>query len=281
MSQMDKTLFITDLDGTLLSDDSKVSRKSVELLNEALAKGAMISVATARTPSTVDHLLRDVKLNLPLIVMTGAALWNPSTGLFSESVAMGKDSVAAIFSILRKHQLPAFIYCLRDDKIHVYHMGPLSEVERDFLSERINSKYKVFHIPEEGDTEISEAPEDVSLFFAMQPSTKIYSAYHEIKECVVCNPIAYHDFRGEEFANLEIFAPGASKAEALKLLKKISGADRIVAFGDNMNDIPMLREADVAVAVENAVPEVKRMADIIIEPNTSDSVASFILSSVS
>ncbi len=278
---MAKTLFITDLDGTLLADDSKVSKKSVEMLNEAIAKGAMISVATARTPSTVGLLLKDVNINLPLIVMTGAALWNPATRLFSKAVYMKKESASAIISILRKHQLPCFVYCLREDKIHIYHMGPLSEVERDFMSERSDSEYKIFHIPENGYSDIPEDLNDVSLFFSVQPTSKVFSAYNEIKDSVDCNPIAYHDLRGKEFANLEIFAPGASKAEALKLLKKISGAERIVAFGDNMNDIPMLREADVAVAVENAVPDVKRMADIIIGPNTSDSVASFILSSVS
>ena len=63
-------------------------------------------------------------------------------------------------------------------------------------------------------------------------------------------------------------------------LKAISGADRVVAFGDNINDIPMLREADVAVAVENAVPEVKRIADVIIGPNTTDAVPRFILSAL-
>ena len=54
-------------------------------------------------------------------------------------------------------------------------------------------------------------------------------------------------------------------------------ADRLVVFGDNINDLPMMRLADVAVAVENAVEEVKAEADIVIGPNTSDSVARFII----
>ena len=54
------------------------------------------------------------------------------------------------------------------------------------------------------------------------------------------------------------------------------GADRTVAFGDNVNDLPMMREADVAVAVANAFPQVKESADVVIGPNTADSVALFI-----
>ena len=53
-------------------------------------------------------------------------------------------------------------------------------------------------------------------------------------------------------------------------------ADRVVAFGDNINDLPMLRAADVAVAVGNALPEVKAAADIVICFNTEDSVARFV-----
>ncbi len=49
-----------------------------------------------------------------------------------------------------------------------------------------------------------------------------------------------------------------------------------MAFGDNLNDIPMLQVADVAVAVDNALPETKAAADVVIGPNTADSVALYI-----
>ena len=59
-----------------------------------------------------------------------------------------------------------------------------------------------------------------------------------------------------------------------------TGATRIVAFGDNINDIPMLKSADLAVAVANCVDEVRAVADIVIGPNTDDSVARFILDDI-
>ena len=60
-------------------------------------------------------------------------------------------------------------------------------------------------------------------------------------------------------------------------LKKSVGADRLVVFGDNLNDLPMFAVADVAVAVENAFTEVKEHADVVIGPNYTDSVANYIL----
>ena len=62
MSQSaDRTLYITDLDGTLLNADSKVSEESVRLINEAVEAGAMFAAATARTPATVDPLLEGIR----------------------------------------------------------------------------------------------------------------------------------------------------------------------------------------------------------------------------
>ena len=82
---------------------------------------------------------------------------------------------------------------------------------------------------------------------------------------------------GPDLGILEVFSADASKANALRRLKKLVGADRVVVFGDNINDLPMMREADVAVAVGNAVEEVKRAATVVIGPNTDDSVARYIL----
>lgn len=277
---MEKTLFVSDLDGTLLSSDSRVSQRSVQILNEAIAKGALFTIATARTPSTVERLMKDVKANLPFIVMTGSAIWNPADGLFMESTVMLPDTAQKILDTVRSHNLPTFIYQLSEGKINIYHTGTLSDNERKFISERNDSQYKIFHIPENGESVIPYELTNISLFYSMQPTAHVEETFADIKGNIECNPIFYHDLFGEETGIMEVFSPEASKANAIKRLKAISGADRVVAFGDNINDIPMLREADVAVAVENAVPEVKRIADVIIGPNTTDAVPRFILSTL-
>lgn len=278
---MGNTLFVSDLDGTLLSSDSRVSQRSVQILNEAIAKGGLFTIATARTPSTVEKLMKDVKANLPFIVMTGSAIWNPADGLFMESTVMLPDTAQRILDTVRSHNLPTFIYQLSEGKIHIYHTGTLSDNERNFISERSDSQYKIFHIPENGESLVPEKLTNISLFYSMQPTALVEETFADIKGNIECNPIFYHDLFGEETGIMEVFSPGASKANAIKRLKAISGADRVVAFGDNINDIPMLREADVAVAVENAVPKVKRIADVIIDPNTTDAVPRFILSTLS
>ena len=71
-----KTLYITDLDGTLLDANSQVSAEAVEVLNPMLDDGLLFTVATARTPATVVPMLSRLHTRLPLIVLNGAATWD-------------------------------------------------------------------------------------------------------------------------------------------------------------------------------------------------------------
>jgi hypothetical protein len=68
---------------------------------------------------------------------------------------------------------------------------------------------------------------------------------------------------------LELTAPGADKGTAVLDLRDRVGARRVVVFGDNLNDLPMFRVADHAVAVETALPEVRDAADEVLEPGGS------------
>ena len=273
---MTKTLFVSDLDGTLLGSNSKISPASVLLLNQAIEKGALFSIATARTPSTVDHLLKDVKTRLPFIVMTGSAMWDPATKQYSHIVNIPEHTAARVMEAFRSNGLPTFIYTLGGGVIDIYHYGPVSEAEREFIAQRDDSEFKRFHIPADGTSTLPSPLEGTVLFYAMQPSAHTEATYNEIRGIEGCNPIYYHDMYGPDMGILEVFSAEASKANALMRLKRMTGAERVVVFGDNINDLPMMRVADVAVAVENAVEEVKREADIVIGSNTSDSVARYI-----
>lgn len=272
-----KTLFVSDLDGTLLGADALLSPATVTLLNEALARGALFSIATARTPSTVARIMKDLHTRLPYIVMTGSAMWDPATSCYSDIVTLPAAVAERVVAVFRRHSLPVFIYTLGKDVIDIYHYGPLSDTERKFISERDDSPAKRFHIPPDGTSTLPHPLLDTVLFYAMQPSGQTEAAYRELCGIEGINPIYYHDIYGPDLGILEVFAADASKANALRRLKKLTGADRVVVFGDNINDLPMMRVADVAVAVDNAVEEVKQAATVVIGPNTEDSVPRYIL----
>lgn len=272
-----KTLYVSDMDGTLLQPDQRLSAVAVTMLNRAIAEGKLFTVATARTPATVGPILRDLHMNLPCIVMTGAAMWDSATNHYSHLRLFKPEVIARVLDVYRRTGTPTFVYSIADDMITVRHIGELTELQKEFVRERSTTPYKRFEMDAEGRSVFPEVMDDVILLYVMLDNEQA-RVCHEITEKIPgVRSQLYHDIYGDRTALLDAFAPDATKANAVRDLADELGADRIVCFGDNINDLPMMREADLAVAVENAHPDVLAAADIVIGPNTSDSVAKFIL----
>ncbi|MBP5560419.1 MAG: Cof-type HAD-IIB family hydrolase [Muribaculaceae bacterium] len=274
MSTKKKTLYVSDLDGTLLGSDSRLSRTTVALLNRAIAQGALFTVATARTPATAVPLMAEVATNLPLIVLSGAAMWDNARHGYTHTQALSPSTVSRITDIFAAHRLNPFIYRHCGDLLHVTHRGTLSDVEREFVRQRQDTPFKVFHL---GDDPIGDEGEAL-LVFAMNDYERLKPAHEEIAANTDCHTALYLDNVDPDLGLLEVYAPGTTKAAAIARLAAQLGVERTVVFGDNLNDIPMMRAATVGVAVENAFPPVKEVADVIIGTNDSDAVARYIAS---
>ena len=74
---MIKTLYVTDLDGTLLRDDKIISNESAAILNRLLAQGICLTYATARSFNSASKITRNISFNLPVIIRNGTILANP------------------------------------------------------------------------------------------------------------------------------------------------------------------------------------------------------------
>lgn len=274
-----KTLYVSDLDGTLMQPDARISDVSRRLLNESIASGKLFTCATARTPATVGPILEGLDMRLPAIVMTGASMWNPRDGRYTD---MRHFSPAAAREVIKAYQssgTSSFLFTLDGKTIDIYHIGgPLNELQRQFMEERLTSPYKRFHVDPEGADTLPQSFDNVILLYTMLPDAKAASTFELTKDIEGIKAQYYHDIYGPEIGILEAFDAGANKADAVRKLAADIKADRVVCFGDNVNDLPMMQVADIAVAVENALPEVKEAADIVIGPNTSDAVAKFIAS---
>lgn len=276
-----KTLFVSDLDGTLMQPDATISPLSLRILNDAIADGTLFTIATARTTATVAPIVKDLDLRIPAIVMTGAALWDKSSNSYSDLKFMNEDAVRGLIEVCRKNGMPMFVYTVVGNMIYVYHIGKLTKLEREFIDSRVNNPHKKFIVPADGESFIPEKLDNVILFYDMQPTELTERTYEEARLVPDCRVQMYHDFYGPATGLFDAFAPEVTKASAIRALADRIGAEKTVAFGDNINDLPMLRAADVAVAVGNALPEVKAEADIVIGPNTADSVARFIQTTIS
>lgn len=272
-----KHLFVSDLDGTLLNRQSRVSHRSARIITELSRSGALITVATARTPATVEPLLADIVTTPPAIVMTGAALWDRSSQSFIHPHFITPENTATITAACQSHGINPFAYTLHPSGIiHTYYHGHPTPKEQKFIDERSHLRLKKINImPRHSDDEPPVYPDTV-LIFALGPINRISLLADELNRTGICSVSSYPDIFDQHIAYIEIFAPGVDKASAVRRLKETVGADRLTVFGDNLNDLPMMAVADTSVAVANALPQVKDAADIVIGSNEDDAVALYI-----
>lgn len=269
---MQKTLFVSDMDGTLLDNDAQISATTARILSRLCHEGVPFTVATARTPATVEPLLAHTFTTLPCIVMTGAALWHRDTQTYSHVHYIPADHEEAIDEAFSRAGVTPLIYTLPDDHIiRVYHAGKtLNAAEQKFVDDRNHLPLKRFCL---NATPPANAHGRRILMFAMGTIPGVEQAATDLRRVTNCSISCYRDTYNPALGLLEVFAPDVSKAQAVLGLKESIGAQNLVVYGDNLNDLPMLAAADMAVAVENALPAVKEAADKIIGPNSADAVA--------
>lgn len=269
-------LFISDLDGTLLNPDSRISDFTAQTISRLTDRGALISVATARTPATVDILLRHTRTSIPAIVMTGAALWHRDTRNYTDVHRIDPHTAAIITDTMRRNGIIPFIYTIAPDGIiHTYYNGthtPTSK-EQKFIDQRSHLPLKRMHINEPVPPLATDSP---VLIFALGDKKRIYDTAETLRDTAQCSVSNYLDIFNTDIAYIEVFAPGVSKAAAVTRLKESTRAHTLTVFGDNLNDLPMMAVADVAVAVGNALPQVREAADVVIDTNATDAVARYI-----
>lgn len=264
-----KTLYVTDLDGTLLESDATLSPATARTIARLTSQGALITCATARTPATVQPLLSAARLSAPAIVMTGAALWTidrPDPALVDASL-IDSDTACTLRDIFAHSPVCPFVYTLSPRSeaprvLTVYHsVAGLTPAEKAFVEPRSHLTLKHFAIG-------GEAPVDshVIFCFAMGEQNHVKAVAQDIARHTDCSLSLYPDNYLPGIYLLEIFAHGVSKARAVVRLKQRVGADRLVVFGDNLNDLSMMAEADLSVASPIALPQVKEAADITLSP---------------
>lgn len=267
------TLYITDLDGTLLNDESRVSLESARILSRLSREGCMITVATARTPATVEPLLKHVVTRVPAVVSTGAALWDRKARRFLDVHYLGAGLSRAVVEECRRGGLTPFCYNYDPDGIiRAYFSGRPERREQKFIDERSGLPLKRMYAVDGPSPSTAGAATAVQIF-AMGDLERVRVVADRLRGRGDCAVSFYPDIFNPLTGFLEVFALGVSKASAIRRLRELTGARRTVVFGDSSNDLPMMREADVSVAVSNAIDEVKQAADMVIGPNTADSVA--------
>lgn len=263
-----KTLYISDLDGTLLNDDAVISGYSKAMLRRMTDKGVNFSVATARTTATVLQILEGTGVNIPVVLMNGVCIYDTLEGSYVKIEIIGEYEKRRAQDILAAHGLFGFWYSIKDNALSTFYVKPGSAAAEAFLKERERLGKKFTKINRFSDC----LCEPLVYYSICDEKEKIVAAADELKAVGGIRVEFYRDTYIENYWYLEICAETASKRNAVLFLRREYGFDRVIGFGDNLNDLPMFEACDVSCAVSNAAPEVRAAATYVIGSNNDDGV---------
>ncbi|MDR2546224.1 MAG: HAD family hydrolase [Lachnospiraceae bacterium] len=268
-----KTLYISDLDGTLLNRNAEITPYTMEVINNFTKRGGYFTVATARSLDTVLHILRDVKLNIPVILLNGVSIYDTVKGQTERIVSIPRPSLDGLFQTLTEFNMTGFAYTYENDDIAHYYENLDSEHRREFHDDRSGRFGRVYK-KVTSFTELSN--HEVVYFSTCDDYALLKPIYEKIQSDPLLHVEFYQDIYHECFWYMEVCSTYASKYNAAKFLQEKYVFERIISFGDNMNDLPLFRASDECYAVGNAKSEVKEKATATIGDNENDGVAEWL-----
>ena len=249
---MDVRMIVFDLDGTLLRSDKSVSEYSLSVIEECRKREIRIAVATARSEKAADKYIGG--LHYDVMISNGGAC-----------VRCGGD-------IVSKWMLPAFEAnrIISDALEHPLFQSITAETESGYYvaPELKPSPTYVQGIPQNFADPLQEDVYKITVKFSNASAAQEIAERHP--RCRVVG------FSGEDwyrFAHQD-----ANKMNAVKTAAEYTGIElkAIAAFGDDFNDIDMLRGCGIGIAMGNAAKEVKEAADAVCGTNDRDGAARWI-----
>lgn len=263
MGIFDGILICTDLDGTLYRNDKSVSEENLRAIEYFKREGGYFTFVTGRMPYYAGGALKLIEPNAPFGCINGGGLYDHIRGEYVFNTELDREAfelVEHIEKLFPKVGIQAssfyhtFFYRYNDAMLNFRKVAALPDIQCHYR----------------------EVPEPVGkVIFATFDEEEI----HGVERALRAHPLAEKfDFIRSERTLFEILPKGVNKGVSIVKLSEYLKIDvsKTVAVGDYNNDVPMLLEAGLGVAVGNACPEAKAAADLVTVTNEEDAIARII-----
>ena len=272
----------SDMDGTLLGEDHKIAPETLSAIKEACDAGIRFMICTGRNFPGAMNELEGADLTCDYIVGSGAEVGDPRQQVV-RSTAISTRLCREIYETVRKYPI-SVTFCTDGDD---YRIGTEEEVEESLIRQ-----IQAFHL-----NQCRDEIRDTELYQRMKRNTRVISGIEELEKAglpvyklflfsgdlEMLDKIRRELEKNQEIAvsssfenNLEITDVKAQKGPVLKEYIESLGytMDEVMALGDSLNDYSMLSmDFGATVAMENAVPEIRRVAKYTTRSNVEFGVA--------
>ncbi len=268
-------LYISDLDGTLLLPDSTFPDDYKKRLNRLIDMGLRFTIATARNYDSAHPILKGLNLNLPVILFNGVYLADFNTGnILEHSEFIKREVVQSMLELALPQGIDPFIYTF-GEKHQLYYLNATNPGSQAYIKSL------------EGDGRLCQVPrfdfqneEKISGFLLIDTHDRLEPIYQSLNEKHFEHLNLYfaEDVSMKGYFWLQSFHQEASKGNMVEILAKKMNVslENVIVFGDYLNDLDMFRIAGHAVAMDNALQEVKDSANEIIGSNDQGAVLKYL-----
>lgn len=250
-------LIASDLDGTLVNDEGKISDKIYDMISKLNKKGVKFAAASGRTYLQLKNNFENVADNMVFVAHNGALIKENRSKKPIYSNSISSENIKLILSL--KPGLGEEMLLSADDEAFV--VKPSHKLLKEF------NEYGVPYVILSSYDEIKKPIYKVSYFVTSETRKKMMDFLkNKLDEDL--------DFveSGEKW--VDIMNKGVSKGSAIKILQQIYGIDKenTMVFGDYYNDLTMFKNAAYSYAMGNAPEDVKKHAKFVADSNNNNGV---------
>jgi Cof subfamily protein (haloacid dehalogenase superfamily) len=239
-------LLIADIDGTLVTQEKVLTRRSIEAVKRLRDAGVAFTITSGRPPLGMKMLMDQLHLTGPAAAFNGGVFVYPDLSVMTQN-CMAKQDVIKVIAAITRHGLDCWLYTDRDwlvreaDGAHVEHeawtvkFSP--KVVRDFDS-HMERMAKIVGVSDDL-AAVARCEADVQMDCGNRVSAARSQPYY-----------------------LDVTHPDANKGYVVTVLSQALSIppSEIATIGDMPNDVLMFRKSGVSIAMGNASSEVQRQA---------------------
>lgn len=262
---MYKAVFL-DLDDTLLDNEKNVSIENKEAIKYVKEKGGLVCIASGRSIEATKKFREMANASNYIIYSNGAGIFDCDANEKLFSADIEKEICFSLYDYSVKNDIG-----IRIDTLY----------GRFISDEKYAIALDIVFNPEEGENIIKEN-DILQISFLAEDEEKRKDAIAFVNENIPKTVKIENVFKtgcNEEFYAINIINTNVSKGNAINGLCKFLKIDikDVIAIGDGLNDISMIKTAGLGVAMENGEPELKAVADEVTATNLENGVARILI----
>lgn len=246
-------LAVFDLDGTLVRRDLTIAKTSLSGLHSLQRQGLQVTVATGRILKAAAPYIHQARIDLPVILYNGSIVLDPCSKKVLYERRIQRSHAIAALNCVRAYPVDPQLYLQPTDEVFfVEKLTPLTAAftQKDGIAAQVVGNLENF---------LDVDP--LKILIIGERSDLLQLKDQMLNQGLQLDPVlSEHNF-------LELLPPGSSKGAALAQL--CASLDiplsRVVAFGDNLNDVEMLQAAGLGVAMASGAEGLKNQADLVVD----------------